>query len=434
MYAVVDCNSFYCSCERVFRPELNNKPVVVLSNNDGCIISRSDEAKAYGLEMTGPYFKAKEAIEKYDVATFSSNYNLYGDLSWRVMETLRMIMGDEKLVEVYSVDEAFLNMSEVPPDKLYETSLMIRETVEQWTGVAVSIGVAPTKVLSKAANHLAKNDKQKTKCVIVLDTLEKINSALRQTKVKEIWGVGSQFAKKLNSFAIYDAYQFSRMPEEWARKNFGGVVGLRLVKELKGEHAIVMDEQLTVKKMIASTRMFGSPVTALDDIKEAVATYTSRAAEKLRRQHGAASVINVFVVPKEEVKQGEHFRHGSMVSDYIILPAATSVTSELIKPAVYLAERVYRMANKDNKKSLFKKAGVTLSGIVKDEKIQGNIFEPASTNNGRMLMSMMDNINFSMRDDILKFAASGTRRNWKMRQEFRSPRYTSRWDELKEVK
>ncbi len=223
------------------------------------------------------------------------------------------------------------------------------------------------------------------------------------------------------------------MPEEWARKNFGGVVGLRLIKELKGEHAIIMDKPLTEKKMIATTRMFGSPVTALNDIKEAVATYTSRAAEKLRRQYGAASVINVFVVLKEEPKQGEHFRHGSMVSDSIILPTATSVTSELIKPAVYLAERVYKIANRENKKSLFKKAGVMLSGIVKDEKIQGNIFEPASTNNGRMLMSMMDNINFSMRDDILKFAASGTRRNWKMRQEFRSPRYTSRWDELREV-
>ena len=433
MYAVVDCNSFYCSCERVFRPELNNKPVVVLSNNDGCIISRSDEAKKHGVEMAGPYFKAKPLIEKYDVATFSSNYNLYGDLSWRVMETLRMIIGEHN-VEVYSVDEAFINMSCVPPNKLHEAALQMRETVEQWTGVAVSIGVAPTKVLSKIANHIAKKDKQKTNCVTVLDTREKIKKALQETPVKEIWGVGSQFAKKLNSFAIYDAYQFSRMPEEWTRKNFGGVVGLRLVKELKGDHAIIMDEPLTEKKMIATTRMFGSPVTALEDIKEAVATYTSRAAEKLRRQYGAASIINVFVVPKEEVMQGEHFRHGSMVSDSAILPMATSVTSELIKPAVCLAERVYKVANKGNKKSLFKKAGVMLSGIVPDEKLQANLFVPASQNKGRKLMDMMDNINFSMRDDILKFAASGTRRNWKMRQEFRSPRYTSRWDELREVR
>ena len=431
MYAVVDCNSFYCSAERVFRPELAEKPVVVLSNNDGCIISRSDEAKAYDLEMTGPYFKAKPAIEKYNVATFSSNYNLYGDMSWRVMETLRIIMGENN-VEVYSVDEAFLNMDAVPFEKLDEAALMIRETVEQWTGVKVSVGVAPTKTLSKVANHIAKLDKKATNCVTVLDTSIKINEALIGTKVKEVWGVGTQFANKLNAFGIYDAYQFSKMPEEWARKNFGGVVGLRLIKELKGEPSIIMDDELIEKKMIASTRMFGSPVTALNDIKEAVATYTSRAAEKLRRQFGAASVISVFVVPKEDRKQGEHFKHGPTVSDAIVLPNATSITSELIKPAMRLAERVYYRANKD-KQSLFKKAGVMLGGIMKDDLLQRNMFEPVR-NNGRMLMSMMDNINFSMRDDVLKFAASGIKRNWKMRQEFRSPRYTSRWDELCDVK
>jgi len=193
-----------------------------------------------------------------------------------------------------------------------------------------------------------------------------------------------------------------------------------------------MDEPLIEKKMIATTRMFGTPVTELKDIKEAVATYTSRAAEKLRRQFGAASVVSVFVVPKEERAAGERFKHGAMVSEAVVLSNATSVTSELIKPAVYLAEKVFRIANKE-RPSLFKKAGVTLSGIVKDELLQGNLFRPSLKNNGRLLMSMMDNINFSMRDDILKFAASGTARNWKMRQEWRSPRYTSRWDELRLV-
>lgn len=432
MYAVVDCNSFYCSAERVFRPDLETVPVVVLSNNDGCIISRSDEAKQYGLEMTGPYFKAKEAIEKYNVATFSSNYNLYGDMSWRVMETLRIIMGDEKLVEVYSVDEAFLNMRDVPHDKLYETALAIRETVEQWTGVKVSVGVAPTKTLSKVANHIAKENKELSKCVTVLDTMQKANEALLHTPVKDVWGVGAQFAKKLNSYGIYDAYHFTLMHEEWARKNFGGVVGLRLIKELKGEHAISMDDPLVEKKMIASTRMFGTPVTSLNDIKEAVATYTSRAAEKLRRQYGAATFVSVFVVPKQQRISGEHFKHGPTISDAITLSNATSITSELIKPAVQLAECVYNRAHQENLK-LFKKAGVMLGGIVKDNLLQGDMFQSAKTN-GRMLMSMMDNINFSMRDDVLKFAASGTKRNWKMRQEFRSPRYTSRWDELCEVK
>lgn len=427
MYAVVDCNSFYCSCERVFRPELVKKPVVVLSNNDGCIISRSDEAKQYGLQMTGPYFKAKEAIEKYDVATFSSNYNLYGDMSWRVMETLRMIMGKEN-VEVYSVDEAFINMDAVPFEKLEFAALQIREIVEQWTGVAVSVGVAPTKTLSKIANHIAKFDKEKTNCVTVLKTKEDVNAALHKTPIGEVWGVGKQYANKLKAFGIFDAYHLTHMPEEWARKNLGGIVGLRLIKELKGEPFIVMDEELVQKKMIATTRMFGAPVKDKQSIKEAVATYTSRAAEKLRRQFCAASAISAFVVPKMPREDDHPFLHGPMISDCIILPHATCVTNDLIKAAMKIVDRIYEEGK------LYKKAGVMLSGLIQDISVQGDFFIPRKENNNRMLMSMMDNINFSMRDDILKFAASGTRRNWKMRQEFRSPRYTSRWNELCEVK
>jgi DNA polymerase V len=427
MKAVVDCNSFYCSAERVFRPDLWHKPVVVLSNNDGCIISRSDEAKNLGVEMAGPYFKAKPVIEQHGIETFSSNYNLYGDMSWRVMETLRMLVGKEN-VEVYSVDEAFLDVSNFSPKDLQDVALNIRKTAEQWTGVAVSVGVAPTKVLAKVANHAAKKNKEVTECVMVLDTTEKINETLCRTPVREIWGVGGQYANKLIAFGIHDAYQLSKMPEEWARKNLGGVVGVRLIKELKGEHAIDMEDELDEKKMIATTRMFGTPVTELKDIKEAVATYTSRAAEKLRRQQSAANVITVFVVPKEIPKPGEHFRHGPTISAHAILSNATSLTNELIKPALKLAEQVFKQGE------LYKKAGVILSGLVKDESIQGNLFVPSSTNNARMLMEMIDNINFSMRDDTLKFAASGMERNWKMRQELRSPRYTTRWDELFEIK
>src|SRR5471030_2423668 len=189
MRAVVDCNSFYCSCERLFRPGLQDKPVVVLSNNDGCIISRSDEAKALGVEMAGPYFKAKPMIEKHKVATFSSNYNLYGDLSWRVMETLRMLL-PPGCVEVYSVDESFLDLSHIPAEKLQEFAAYLRETVEQWTGIKVSIGVAPTKVLSKVANRLSKKNKEATNCVLVLDTPRKIERALQRTPVEDVWGVG----------------------------------------------------------------------------------------------------------------------------------------------------------------------------------------------------------------------------------------------------
>ncbi len=426
MRAIVDCNSFYCSCERLFRPHLRNKPVVVLSNNDGCIISRSDEAKALGVEMAGPYFKAKPLIEKHGVATFSSNYNLYGDLSWRVMETLRMLL-PPGCVEVYSVDECFVELSHIPPEQLTEFAHHLRNTVEQWTGIQVSIGVAPTKVLSKVANRLAKKNKAVTDCVLVLDTPRKTGQALQKTPVEDIWGVGYAYSVKLHNLNIHTAYDLSTRSMEWAYKNLGGVVGARLLRELKGIESIQMMDELINKKMIATTRMFGSPVSELNDIKEAVATYTSRAAEKLRRQHGAANTISVFVVPKEQMHT-THFRHGPTISDHVILPLATSCTNELIKPAVKLAEHLYE------KGRVYKKAGVMLSGIVPDSSIQGNLFKTPSENKNRMLMSMMDNVNFAMRDDVLKFAASGTSRDWKMRQELRSPRYTTRWEELYQIK
>jgi len=426
MRAIVDCNSFYCSCERLFRPELKLRPVVVLSNNDGCIISRSDEAKTLGVEMAGPYFKAKPLIEKYNVATFSSNYNLYGDLSWRVMETLRVLL-PPNCVEVYSVDEAFLDLDHIPPQELNAFAQHIRQTVEQWTGIAVSIGVAPTKVLSKVANRLAKKNKLVTNCVLVLDSKRKIEQALHKTPVDDIWGVGYQYAEKLKKLNIHTAYDLSIKDIGWAQKQLGGVTGVRLVRELKGMISSGMEEERVRKKMIATTRMFGSPVTDLKDIKEAVATYTSRAAEKLRRQYSAANIISVFVVPKED-SHSTYFRHGPTVSSYIKLPVATSFTQELIKPALELTERLYE------KGRIYKKAGVMLSGIVPDTSVQGNLFKKPEENNHRLLMDTIDNVNFAMRDDVLKFASSGTTRNWKMRQELRSPRYTTRWDELCMVK
>ncbi len=426
MRAIVDCNSFYCSCERLFKPSLRDKPVVVLSNNDGCIISRSDEAKALGVAMAGPYFKAKPLIAKYGVATFSSNYHLYGDLSWRVMETLRMILPPH-CVEVYSVDECFLDLSHIAPQDLQAFAVYMRETVEQWTGIKVSIGVAPTKVLSKVANRLSKKNKEVTNCVLVLDTPRKIEQALRKTPIDDVWGVGFQYADKLRRMYIDTAYDLSIKDIYWAEKNLGGVTGVRLVRELKGIESIQMMDELVNKKMIATTRMFGSPVTDLNDIKEAVATYTSRAAEKLRRQHSAANTISVFVVPKEQ-SHTTRFRHGPTLSTHIILPIATSLTHELIKPAVALVDRLYEEGK------YYKKAGVMLSGIVPDDSIQGNLFAEPAENKNRMLMSMIDNVNFAMRDDVLKFASSGTTRDWKMRQELRSPRYTTRWDEIYEIK
>lgn len=425
MFALVDCNSFYCSCERVFRPELDTKPVVVLSNNDGCIIARSDEAKALGVGMAGPYFLAKPLIQQHGVEVFSSNYNLYGDMSRRVMDVLKECV-DERSVEVYSVDEAFVNLSGFDQDGLENLARHIRHRIEKWTGVKVSIGMAPTKTLSKLANHIAKKNKQAMRCICVLDSDEKIRTALQQTAVKTVWGIGRQNAEKLTRLGIDTAWQLRNMPPEWARKNLGGVVGVRLIKELCGEEAIVLEEELKIKKMIATTRMFGSPVSSLCDVKEAVATYTARAAEKLRRQRSAAGVINVFVVPKEKAG-GAQFRHGPTLSMYAVLPHPTAITPQLITPAVQLAEKLFQQG------AQYKKAGVILSSLVPDAFIQGNLFE-AKRSVGRFLMEQIDNINFSMRGDVVKFASSGTKRDWKMRQDHHSPRYTTRWEELYEVK
>jgi DNA polymerase V len=418
MIAIVDCNSFYCSCEKLFRPDLDNKPVVVLSNNDGCIISRTDEAKALGVGMAGPYFEAKQIIEANKVTVFSSNYNLYGDLSWRVMETLRILFGAEN-VEVYSVDECFINLKNISQNNFDEMALQTRMTVEEWTGIKVSVGIAPTKLLAK--------NKAATQCVMVLDTKEKITDALKKTKVADIWGIGFQYTEKLKRFQIHTAYDLSLKTSDWASRHLGGVMGLRLLRELKGNDSVPMKEELLTKKVIATTRMFGEPITDLKSIKEAVATYVSRAAEKLRRQHCAAQEMSVFIIAKKENYNTKYY-HGSTLSSYVTLPAATSLTHQLIKPALILVERLFEEGR------IYKKAGVILSKIVPDTAVQGNLFVPETTNKNRMLMSVMDNINFSQRDDILKYAAAGTTRDWKMQQNFRSPKYTSRWDQLCKVR
>ena len=423
MKAIVDCNSFYCSAERVFRPDLWNKPVVVLSNNDGCIISRTDEAKNFGVGMAGPYFLARHLIEKHYISVFSSNYNLYGDMSMRVMDTLRTLSPS---VEVYSVDEAFLDLSHIDAKDIADYSLHIRETVEAWTGISVSIGVAPTKTLSKLANNLAKKDKKASNCVSVLATEADQRKALQQTRVNGIWGVGGAYATKLLNMGIISAWELRNMSEEWAYTHLGGVVGARLIRELRGEPCIEMKNPLDTKKMIATTRMFGEPVNNIAAVKEAIATYTSRAAEKLRRQQSAASTISIFMVTKDQ-DHNIDFNYGASIGSHATLPVATSITNELIKPALELVDRLYEPG------TYYKKAGVMLSGLVPDSSIQANMFLPDTKNSGRLLMGMIDNVNFSMRDDVLKFAASGTTRNWKMRQELRSPRYTSRWDELCEV-
>jgi DNA polymerase V len=420
MKAIVDCNSFYCSCERLFQPRLRHHPVVVLSNNDGCVVARSDEAKKLGIAMGVPFFEARSVIHQHDVAVFSSNYNLYGDLSWRVMETLRKFAGEEQ-VEVYSVDEAFVDLSNVDPEQLERTAREMRVRVEKWTGIPVSVGVAPSKTLAKLANRLAKKDKVRSGCVWLLQTEEERTRALKQTRLEDVWGVGRAYAPKLYARGYTSAWDLAQLPDTWVYREMGGVVGLRLVRELRGEPCIELKEELVQKQMIATTRMFGVPVTELSDIREAVASYATRTAEKLRRQHSAADTVQVFLIRKQSDEEGGW--RGEVSSTHARLPVATSDTQCFIQTAVRLAEQLYRRG------SVYKKAGVLLGGIVPADACQSNLFfEPPP--DYRELMKVIDNINFSQRDELLVFGACGTKRHWQMKQQQRSSRYTTRWEEL----
>jgi len=422
--AIVDCNSFYCACERLFQPQLQHAPVVVLSNNDGCIVSRSDEAKQLGINMAIPYFQAKELIEKNKVHAFSSNYHLYGDLSWRVMETMRQLV-PPGCVEVYSVDEAFINLDHIASDQLQDYCVSLKKKIETWTGISVSIGVGPNKVLSKVANRLAKKSKLLTGCVVILNDTKKIQAALQSTPIDDVWGIGYSYSEKLKTYGINTAYALSIKDLSWGKRFLGGVPGMKLIRELKGMHSHDMQAPRTSKKMIATTRMFGRTVSEWQEIEEALATYATRTAEKLRRQHSAAYGVSVFLLKKTPPQTDiSHYHHGRQVSGYVKLDNPSNLTPDIIKAVVALGKSLFEQGE------LYKKAGVILSDFVPDNALQTNLFVAPRDQNRKKLMNVIDNMNAAFRDDILKFATSGTQKNWKMRSERRSKRYTTRWDEL----
>ena len=426
MVAIVDCNSFYCACERLFRPDLRSKPVVVLSNNDGCIIARTDEAKALGIAMAAPYWQYRELIRSRGVQVFSSNYHLYGDMSARVMDALRATMGERyaRAVEVYSVDEAFVDLLHVPEAQVRDTAIRLRDTVTRWTGINVSVGVAPTKLLSKVANRLAKRDKSASNCLWILDTEEATREALERMAVGDLWGVGNRYAAKLRDyFGIQTAWQLRQMPEAWARWHLGGVAGVRLLRELRGIPSIGMKDQLERKDMISTSRMFGKPVFDLAMLREAVAAFTARAAEKLRRQHSAAASIDVYAVTAGD-HPGSYTYQPATDHRFRLLDRPTALTHELIRAAMPLVDQCYRHGAK------YLKAGVILGGLVPEAAIQESLFAPATQPRMRALMNAVDNINASMRGDAVRYVASGLKRQWTMRQDMRSRRYTTRWEEL----
>jgi len=417
VFALVDCNNFYVSCERLFAPRLLGRPVVVLSNNDSCIIARSPEAKALGFVMGEPEFKVRSRLKEHGVAVFSSNYALYGDLSARVMATLATFTPS---MEVYSIDEAFLNLRGIQED-LLEYAERIRKTVHQWTGIPVSIGIGPTKTLAKAANRLAK---QLPGYDGVLDLTAQPNRdrVLGALDVEDVWGIGRRHAKRLKDRGVTTALDFLNLSREWVLKNMT-VVGLHTWLELKGVPCIVMDDVAANRKSIVCSRSFGHAVTTLEDLGEAMARHASRAGEKLREQGGQANTLQVFVQTNTfDENEPKHFPSVSMA-----LVPPTSNTLEIVGRARKALEQLFRPGLR------YKKIGIMLSGIESESSAQLSLL-PTQGGGGSKLMEVLDQVNAKWGRETLSLAASGIERTWSMKQVHRSPRYTTVWNELPTAK
>lgn len=416
--ALVDCNNFYASCEKVFNPKLNGKPVVVLSNNDGIIIARSAEAKALGIKMGEPLFKIEHLIKKHNVNVFSSNYTLYGDMSYRVMNILEKFSPD---VEIYSIDEAFVNLHGLQSKDLTEYCKTIRKTILQWTGLPVSVGVAYTKTLAKVANHKAKKEpKYEGVCSFIGD--EKVEDYLKNTEVEDIWGVGRQYAKLLKRNGIDNAFQLTKADDKWIRKNMT-VMGLRTVYELRGQSCINLEYFRPAKKAIISSRSFGRATHVKEEVFEAVATFTSRAAEKMRRQRTAANMMSVFL-RTNPFNNTPQYHKGVLIQ----LPVPLTATNELLFYAEKGMEKIFRDGFD------YKKVGVMLAGLVPKANAQQGLFDTVDREKLDIVTKVVDQLNDDLGTNALFFASCGTKKVWKTIVEKKSPRYTTNWDELPLVK
>jgi DNA polymerase V len=414
LFALVDCNNFYVSCERVFNPKLEGKPVIVLSNNDGCVVARSNEAKALGIGMGVPAFQIRHLIRAHDVQVFSSNYALYGDMSRRVMDTLAQFSPN---VEVYSIDEAFLSLSEFTSRKLTEYGREIRTTVKRWTGIPVSIGIAETKTLAKVAAHHAKRLPEAAG-VFDLTSCQNRDALLAEIPVEDVWGVGPAFARFLAQHGITTVLALRGADEQWIGRDMG-VVGRRLVLELRGVSCLALDDCPPPKQGITVSRSFGRPVTSLPEMREAVAAYTARAAEKLRVERLAVSVLTVFLTTnpfKDELQYSN--------AATIKLPVATDSTSDLLRYALLSVERNFREGYRYNK------AGVMLTALVPASQRQHDLFEDQDRERSSRLMRVLDRLNAEMGAGTLRYAAEGYVKRWRARFERRSPAYTTNWRDL----
>lgn len=414
MYGLIDCNNFYASCERVFNPSLNGKPVVVLSNNDGCVIARSNEAKALGIKMGIPAYQIKDLVSSHGVAVFSSNYTLYGDMSGRVMSMLAELSPE---IEVYSIDEAFLNL-----DGIIDLNTIGRKMVDRitrGTGIPVSLGVAPTKTLAKIANKFAKKYPAYDQLCII-DSEEKRIKALQLTEIENVWGIGRRQAVKLQKEGIKTAYDFTRLSGSWVRKNMT-VVGERTWKELQGISCIDMETAPPAKKQICTSRSFGKMLTDIDTISEAIASHASTCAKKLRNQQSYATSLMVFIHTnnfREDLPQ--YWRNIVMH-----LPVPTNDTQEIVHYALTGLKSVFLNGYQ------YKKAGVIITEIT--EGAQLGLFDHVDREKRERLMQTIDKINGEHGNNI-KLAVQGTGRGWKLKQEQLSGHYTTNLNQIINIK
>jgi DNA polymerase V len=418
LYGLVDCNNFYASCERVFRPKLRGKPVIVLSNNDGCVIARSNEAKKLGIQMAQPYFECEKIVKKHGVAVFSSNFALYGDFSARVMNILENFTTG---LEIYSVDEAFMDLTNMPVDAVVHART-IRDTVRKWTGIPVSIGIGPTKTLAKLANKIAKKDPLHEGIFNITDH-PRMDEILQTMDVGDIWGIGYRLRKFLHEYGITSILQLRDSDDEWIKKKLS-VSGLRTVLELRGVSKIEMEEAPEAQKSILTSRSFRRAITELRPLKEAMAIFASRAAEKLREQDCVASYIQVFITTGYH-QEGAMYRDSSGSE----LPHPTSSTPDFIAAAHGLLEKIFKWGYG------YKKAGVILTGIVPERHQQLDLFTPLEEyRHKENLMKLMDDLNWRWGSDTIRYGASGLSQEWRFRQEKRSPNYTTQWKDLLTIK
>ncbi len=417
MFALIDCNNFYVSCERVFRPDLLGKPVVVLSNNDGCVIARSNEAKALGIPMGAPAFEYEEIFEQHKVHIFSANFPLYGDMSRRVMS---IIADMSPGVEIYSIDEAFVDLRGVDRKQLKSWGRSLREKVLKWTGIPVSIGIAPSKALAKVANRVAKKFPDQTANCHVIDSDYLREKALRWLSIEDVWGIGRRYTRKLQAMGIKTAFDFCRLPEAWVKKHMT-IQGWRLQQELKGHP--VLDLEISIsKKSIATTRSFDRNYENFDDLRERIVTFAASCAEKLRRQNSLCSVLIVFIHTNGFRKDLPQYSRNVLLQ----LPYPTDSTLVIARFAEEGLKRIYKPG------FAYKKAGVILTDFVNHASVQLNLFETPDMRHGR-LMKAIDNINSRWGMMKIRLAAQDAK-TWKMKQALLSPQYTTRLSDILVIK